>query len=193
MSKLNNYAVHLFVPVRVKVGGVKAINMVQAMEIAGDAVDFHELLDNHKSRCAVKGEMLVEHVEYPEERPSYALIDPILEDGEVDYENATWLAADGTLLVNGQTVEERKALASDQARLFMQELLDSVETLTGIADEHGVRTLADLMYLQNSILSGGFIDHYPGESKVLEIASDLPSGEQWTKFIKVEYMDSPTP
>lgn len=74
------------------------------------------------------------------------------------------------------------------AGLFMQELLDSVETLGGIADEHGARTLADLMYLQNAILSGGFIDHYPGESKVLEIASALPSGEQWAKFIKVEYM-----
>lgn len=71
---------------------------------------------------------------------------------------------------------------------FMQELLDSVETLSGIADQHGARTLADLMFLQNAILSGGFIDCYPGESKVRDIACGLPSGEQWTKFIKVEYM-----
>jgi hypothetical protein len=74
----------------------------------------------------------------------------------------------------------------------MQELLDSVETLTGIAEQHGARTLADLMYLQNAILSGGFIDHYPGESKVLEIASGLPSGGQWSKFITVEYLCSET-
>jgi len=73
---------------------------------------------------------------------------------------------------------------------FFQELLDSVETLAGIVDEHGSRTLADLMYLQNAILKGGFIDHYPGESKVLEIAGALPSGEQWSKFIKVEYLAS---
>lgn len=73
---------------------------------------------------------------------------------------------------------------------FMQELLDSVETLTGIADEHGARTLADLMYLQLAIMKGSFIDHYPDESKVKDIAHNLPSGDQWVKFIKVEYMAS---
>ena len=89
-----------------------------------------------------------------------------------------------------QDDEEHQAQGHDRARLFMQELLDSVETLSGIAEQHGARTLADLMYLQNAILSGGFIDHYPGESKVLEIASGLPSGEQWSKFITVEYLCS---
>jgi len=88
--------------------------------------------------------------------------------------------------------EERKAQDHDRASLFMQELLDAVETLSGIAEQHGARTLADLMYLQNAILSGGFIDHYPEESKVLEIASGLPSGGQWSKFITVEYLASET-
>lgn len=91
-----------------------------------------------------------------------------------------------------QDDEERKAQGHERARLFMQELLDSVETLSSIAEQHGARTLADLMYLQNAILSGGFIDHYPGESKVLEIARDLPSGGQWSKFIAVEYLASET-
>lgn len=66
----------------------------------------------------------------------------------------------------------------------MGELLDSVETLTGIADEHGARTLADLMYLQEAILEDGFIDNHPDESKVLEIVQGLPSGEQWAQFIR---------
>jgi hypothetical protein len=91
-----------------------------------------------------------------------------------------------------QDDEERKAQGHERARLFMQELLDSVETLSSIAEQHGARTLADLMYLQNAILSGGFIDHYPGESKVLEIARNLPSGGQWSKFIAVEYLASET-
>lgn len=78
------------------------------------------------------------------------------------------------------------------AAMFFKELLDSVETLTGIATEHGARTLADLMCLQNAILSGGFIDHYPDESRVLEIVSALPSGELWSRFIQVEYLASPT-
>jgi hypothetical protein len=88
-------------------------------------------------------------------------------------------------------VERLNNLSGKQATaLFFQELLDSVESLTGIAEEHGSRTLADLMYLQNAILSGGFIDHYPDESKVLEIASALPSGSHWSTFIKVEYLAS---
>jgi len=76
------------------------------------------------------------------------------------------------------------------AKLFMDELLGSVETLTGIVDEHGARTLSDLMYLQNAILTGGAIDNYPDESKVLEIAKALPSGDQWVKFIVVDYKPS---
>lgn len=74
------------------------------------------------------------------------------------------------------------------ATLFFQELLDSVESLTAIAEENGARTLADLMYLQSAILDGGFIDYYPGKSKVLEIASALPSGRAWVGFIKKEHV-----
>jgi hypothetical protein len=89
-------------------------------------------------------------------------------------------------------IEPFNDLASKHAAtMFFQELLDSVETLAGIAAEHGSRTLADLMYLQNAILSGGCIDLYPDESKVLEIARALPSGQKWSRFIKVEYLASP--
>lgn len=89
-----------------------------------------------------------------------------------------------TITPSAQNLIERKAAAADDATLFMQELLDSVESLTGIAKEHGARTLADLMYLQAAILEGGFIDHWPEESAAMKIASGLPSGERWAKFIK---------
>jgi hypothetical protein len=79
------------------------------------------------------------------------------------------------------------------ARLFWEELLDSVEALTAIADDHGPRTLADLFYLQNAILSGGFIDCYPGESKVLELVKTLFSGDRWMSYIRVGYLDQPLP
>ena len=73
----------------------------------------------------------------------------------------------------------------DAAVLFMQELLDSVDSLTELADIHGARTLADLVYLQQAILKGGFIDHYPGESKVLEVVKELPSHQRWVGFIEL--------
>ncbi len=50
------------------------------------------------------------------------------------------------------------------AKRFFKELLVSVETLSAIADQYGPRTLADVMYLQNAIAKGTFIDHYRGNS-----------------------------
>ena len=66
----------------------------------------------------------------------------------------------------------------------MRELIASVETLTGIADMHGVRTLVDLMYLQGAILDRGSIDFYPAESAVLDVIRGLPSGDRWEKFVR---------
>lgn len=93
------------------------------------------------------------------------------------------LQADYALKGIGRLVEVRDA--ADKAERFMKELLDSVETLTGIADMHGARTLADLMYLQNAIANGGFIDYYPDESSVLDVIKPLPSGEEWAQYVKV--------
>lgn len=92
------------------------------------------------------------------------------------------------VVVDEKNLIERKAAAADEAVLFMRELLGSVETLRSIAEVHGTRTLVDLMYLQGAILDGGFIDHYPDESAVMEIVGSLPSAERWKKFVKQEYM-----
>ena len=184
------YAVHLLTQVRVKVVGVEAESMAQAMEKAGNAVDFHALLDNGQPRCAVSDGMSVEYVEWNEAPTECACVDQLTDTGEIDDENTAWLEHGGEPLVDGLTAHERKTRGYDSAELFMQELLDSVETLAGIAEQHGARTLADLMYLHSAILSNGFVDHYPDESKALDIARNLPSGEQWVKFIKVEYMAS---
>lgn len=81
---------------------------------------------------------------------------------------------------------------SNEARaiLFMKELQESVETLSGIAEEHGIRTLSDLMYLQDAILTGGFIDALHAESAVYELVAALPSGAVWTNFIRRDVLDS---
>lgn len=74
---------------------------------------------------------------------------------------------------------------SGAAMLFFKELMENVETLTGIADLHGARTLADVMYLQNAILDGTFIELYPDESAVLKVVDDMPSAAIWRQFIQV--------
>lgn len=69
------------------------------------------------------------------------------------------------------------------ALLFMNELLASVETLSGIAEQYGLPTLVNLMYLQHAILDEGCIDVDRGSS-VLQIVSALPSGRIWKRYIE---------
>lgn len=177
------YSVHLYPTVRVKVTGIEADSAAQALALAEQAVDLREVLDNPKP-----AQSNVEHIGWDEGPNNFVLVDPLDQRGEVIDGQAQLFDGDGTPLVDGKTLVERKAEAADAARLFMTELLESVETLTGIAEAHGPRTLADLMYLQGAILEGGFIDHYPDESAVAEIAAALPSGQRWAKFIKTEYL-----
>lgn len=84
-------------------------------------------------------------------------------------------------------LQARKALAASSGAhavaRFMEELLASVETVGGIADIHGTRTLADLLYLQHAILTGGRLDYFPEESAVLQVVEALPSSAQWATFI----------
>lgn len=76
--------------------------------------------------------------------------------------------------------------AAEKARRFMAELIDSVESLTAVGEEHGPRTLADLFYLHAAIGSGGFVDFYPGELRLVEMVQGLPSAAEWLQFIKKE-------
>jgi hypothetical protein len=85
-------------------------------------------------------------------------------------------------VVTGALHDPGKFLATQ----FFEEVLQVHETLTGIADEKGPRTLADLMYLQSAILKGTYVDFYPGESGLMDVVKALPGAETWTQFIRVE-------
>jgi hypothetical protein len=85
-----------------------------------------------------------------------------------------------------QLTQEQKAERFDLGRQFMSELLDSVETLKGVADEYGAQTLADLMYLHGAILADGFIDVFPQGSAVTLVIESLPSASAWKQFVQLE-------
>lgn len=129
----------------------------------------------------------VDEAELVEAKNNFMLVDRL---GDIEA-SSQWLDGNGGPFVDGTTLIERKAAGADEATRFMQELLDSVETLGGIAEVHGVRTLTDLMHLQSAILRGSFIDSYPDESAAMDIATSLPSGERWAKFVRV-VMDLPS-
>lgn len=89
-----------------------------------------------------------------------------------------------------KAVEEARTRAStvkhsERAAIFFAELLNSCESLEGIAKEFGLRTLADLMYLQNAILTAGQIDVWPGETRIGEVLQKLPSSGLWLTYTKL--------
>ncbi|SAK97571.1 hypothetical protein AWB82_07145 [Caballeronia glebae] len=71
------------------------------------------------------------------------------------------------------------------AKQFHAELLDAVETLTGIADQHGALALATVVYLQAAILKGGVIELTRNEVDSFAFVRDLPSGGRWWQSVKV--------
>jgi hypothetical protein len=75
-------------------------------------------------------------------------------------------------------------LAAD-AKQFHAELLDAVETLTGIAEQHGALALADVVYLQAAILKGGVIELTRDEADDIAFIRDLPSGGRWWQRVKL--------
>jgi hypothetical protein len=75
-------------------------------------------------------------------------------------------------------------LAAD-AKQFNAELLDAVETLTGIAEQHGALALANVVYLQTAILKGGVIELTGDEVDDIAFIRDLPSGGRWWQSVKL--------
>ncbi|BAO93081.1 hypothetical protein [Caballeronia cordobensis] len=75
-------------------------------------------------------------------------------------------------------------LAAD-AKQFHAELLDAVETLTGVAEQHGALALANVVYLQTAILKGGVIELTRKEADAFSFVRDLPSGGRWWQSVKL--------
>jgi hypothetical protein len=100
-----------------------------------------------------------------------ALVDPDDPQAQADAVLTAILDANGTL--------QRAA----DAKQFHAELLDGVETLTGISEEHGATALAHVVYLQMAILEGTSIEFSSQEAESLAFIRGLPSGERWWKHV----------
>jgi hypothetical protein len=74
---------------------------------------------------------------------------------------------------------------NESALKFHDELLLSVEALSGIAEQHGVVALANVNYLQTAILRGGNIELSSKDEGQLAMLRSLPSGEQWLKHVTI--------
>lgn len=88
------FTVHLYTEVRVKVLDVEAETQKQAKERAEEHLDLHRLLDNPNARYVLSGTMCVDSVEWAE-GPATAVVDPILGNGEPDYDHSVNLDVNG--------------------------------------------------------------------------------------------------
>ncbi|RKT10567.1 hypothetical protein B0G69_7995 [Paraburkholderia sp. RAU2J] len=91
------------------------------------------------------------------------------------------LGAAADLAMAAIVTMHRASLSSD----FVRELLDEVETLGSVADQHGTGALAFLFYLQAAILNGTFVEARSDDAGLLALIRRLPSGVIWINQIQV--------
>ncbi|WP_186050456.1 hypothetical protein [Burkholderia gladioli] len=71
------------------------------------------------------------------------------------------------------------------ACLFMSELLGSVDSLSAIGREHGLSTLASLLYLVDAIQNDGCIDVPALDPSILPVINELPSAARWIRYMRL--------
>lgn len=80
---------------------------------------------------------------------------------------------------------EQQEICSNLKR-FNNELLGSVETLSGIGERYGMSTLVDLLYLQKAINESTEIDFFIGQSGLIAVIQGLPSCKKWLTYVNFE-------
>ncbi|MDR6202518.1 hypothetical protein [Paraburkholderia graminis] len=72
------------------------------------------------------------------------------------------------------------------AARFANEVLNAVESLCAVAEQHGVHALADLFYLQTAILEGMQVQFDSKAAPISEFVRTLPSASGWSRYIQFE-------
>ncbi len=88
--------------------------------------------------------------------------------------------AGADVAVNAIVTMRRAGLSSQ----FVRELLDEVESLGSVAEEHGPDAVAFLFYLQAAILNGSSVEARNTEdSELVALVGRLPSASEWMSHI----------
>ncbi len=125
---------------------------------------------------------------------------PTLSDGSSDGDDAfAWVVSalnhfDIPATVNEvSSADPLKELAgAQQAAVFFRELMDSFETLDGVAVEYGESVVPQLLYLQNAILTDSRIDLWQDvDEGVRKAIGRLPSAEKWLAYCVEQGAPSP--
>lgn len=75
---------------------------------------------------------------------------------------------------------------------FNTELLASFESMTFIGEQHGLQTMADLLYLTQAIRVGGFVDELNG-SQIRQVLQQMPSASRWLAYVGAKKVPPLTP
>lgn len=176
----NKFNVHFYETVRVKVASVRAKTAVEAIATARDMIDLHSTIGIGKP-IPLAGGATIETVEWDEGPNQGALVDPLLEDGEVDYENSGVFDDD---LVPARSTRLSHPVVTD-GTIFYKELQERFAVAGGLAKVLDPETLVDLLGVYNAILTGAPHEVFRQEgAKVAKIIQSLPSAEKWSLYLK---------
>jgi hypothetical protein len=90
--------------------------------------------------------------------------------------------AEASLALAAITALQRGSLAAR----FANEVLNAVESLSAVAEQRGVHSLADLFYLQTAILEGTYVQLDALSTPIFELVRTLPSVSEWRRHIQFE-------
>lgn len=189
-ATLPRYNVVAVATVNVFVKNIAANSVAEAIEFADTRLDFHDLLDNPRIQVGkydLGSGTEVSAVSWDECCIQKFHVDPLHPDGTPDYNKGYWYDENAVKLVDGQTQTEVLAERAKLAAKFMQEMNAAHDEFAAIAqvweNNFGAETLADLIYLQGAIISGGKTTTNPSRSGLTTIIQALPSATTWQAYL----------
>lgn len=179
---MKNFHLNVYTEVAVTVSAVLADSAEEALEKVRSGLPLTDVLDNDEAK--IHHGFNVKSTECTNGEVLGAAVSQLLENGDVDEGSTVYLDAEGRPSSAGMSIDLKSAYRAEKAARFMEELSSEWEILSDIVGAYNLRTLTDLMWLQHSILTGGYIDEWPGESSVRVVVSRLPSSAEWLEYIK---------
>lgn len=71
-----------------------------------------------------------------------------------------------------------------RASQFVRELLAAVESVSAIAEEHGVGVLSIFFYLQSAIANDTYVEVNAAERGAVSLLLTLPAAAEWMKYVR---------
>lgn len=181
------FDVHLFYPVKFKVSGISlpvGSSHADAMKAAVAAVETEVLLGSLGSGVSIAGTPLpsggeLESVEYTDDAVLFALVDPLLENGEVDYNRTLWLDENGLPDLVGEALEKEENRIANWFRSQIEDGHIDAESMARRMARYGLMDPGAFRVEMNERMTE-FVIHSPKEAENNDGAGFWSNDDGWT-------------